>query len=629
MKYDSEQLVILKGLEPVQQRPGMYTITTNPNHLLQEVLDNSVDEAINGYGNKIKVTLYPDNSIEVADNGRGMPVNIHKEEGVSGVEVILTRLHAGGKFNNSNYGFSGGLHGVGVTVVNALSTKLEVTVKRDGKVYFMRFNHGQREDKLKAIAKCPNYETGTTVRFWTDPKYFDSEKFDLKSLVQIFEAKAILAPGLEINFVDLQHNTEQAWRYEKGMEEFLLANLEQDFLPNPVFTTHAKGENEELDLCFAWKFESPVVVSEAFTNLIPNNLGGTHVNGLRSGILEAVKDFCQLHDLLDKKTTLVADDVWAHCNYILSLKMKDAQFQGQTKEKLTSRSASAFVNSQVKDLFTIWLNQNTNLATELVQIFINNARNRIAKENKVVRKKVSSGPRLPGKLTDCISSDLSRTELFIVEGNSAGGSARMARNKETQAILPLRGKILNTWEVSSNEVLKNNEVHDIAVAIGLDPDSDDVSGLRYGKICILADADSDGAHISTLICALFMKHFPKLIDAGHVYVALPPLFRIDVGANVHYVLDESEKNAVLSKYKNSKNIRITRFKGLGEMNPDQLRETTLDPNNRRLLQLRWDLNGKDPKDSAIKMVDMLLAKRRAPDRRDWLEAKGDVTKVSD
>ncbi|RIY32995.1 DNA topoisomerase IV subunit B [Psittacicella melopsittaci] len=624
-KYDAEELVILKGLEPVQQRPGMYTITTNPNHLLQEVLDNSVDEAINGFGNKIKVTLYPDNSVEVNDNGRGMPVNIHKEEGVSGVEVILTRLHAGGKFNSSNYGFTGGLHGVGVTVVNALSSKLEVTVKREGKIHFMRFNYGKPEAPLKVIGKCPKYETGTSVRFWTDPKYFDSEKFDIKALNRIFEAKAILAPGLEIEFYDQLHKTQQIWLYENGMEEFLLKHLEEDFLPNPVFTAHAKGENEELDVSFAWKFGSPVVVNQAFTNLIPNNLGGTHVNGLRSGILEAVRDFCNLHDLLDKKTSLVADDVWNHCNFILSLKMREAQFQGQTKEKLTSRAASAFVNIQVKDSFTIWLNQNINLAKELVQVFINNARDRIAKENKVVRKKVSSGPRLPGKLTDCISSDLSRTELFIVEGNSAGGSARMARNKEFQAILPLRGKILNTWEVSSNEVLKNNEVHDIAVAIGLDPDSTDLSGLRYGKICILADADSDGAHISTLICALFMKHFPTLIDHGHVYVALPPLFRIDVGSKVHYVLDESEKNAVLAKYKNNKNIRITRFKGLGEMNPDQLRETTLDPNNRRLLQLRWNHD----RQNAEKMVDMLLAKRRASDRRDWLEAKGDVTKVSD
>lgn len=627
MQYDSEQLVILKGLEPVQQRPGMYTITTNPNHLLQEVLDNSVDEAINGYGNHIKVTLHSDNSMEVEDSGRGIPVNIHKEEGVSGVEVILTRLHAGGKFNGSGYGFSGGLHGVGVTVVNALSTKLEVHVQRDGKVYFMRFNYGIPEEPLKVIGKCPKYQTGTKVRFWVDPKYFDTDKYDLKALAHIFESKAILAPGLQIDFLDQINNHERTWLYRDGMQEFLISHLEQEYQPDPIFATHAQGENEELDVCFAWKFTESVKVAEAFTNLIPNNLGGTHVNGLRSGILDAVREFCNLHDLLDKKTTLVADDVWANCNYILSLKMKDAQFQGQTKEKLTSRSASQFVNNQIKDLFSIWLNQNTNTAKELVQVFIENARNRISKENKVVRKKVNSGPRLPGKLTDCISSDIERTELFIVEGNSAGGSARMARNKEYQAILPLRGKILNTWEVSSNEVLTNNEVHDIAVAIGLDPDSNDLSGLRYGKICILADADSDGAHISTLICALFMKHFPALIDKGHVYVALPPLFRIDVGGKAHYVLDETEKDSVLSKIK-SKNVRITRFKGLGEMNPDQLRETTLDPNNRRLLQLRWNMHGGDRED-AIKMVDMLLAKGRASDRRDWLEAKGDVTKVND
>ncbi|RIY34114.1 DNA topoisomerase IV subunit B [Psittacicella hinzii] len=621
--YNAEQIVILKGLEPVQMRPGMYTFTDNPNHLLQEILDNSVDEAINGYGKEISITLYEDNSVEVADHGRGIPVDIHPEEGISAVEILLTRLHAGGKFGGKNYDFAGGLHGVGSTVVNALSAKLEVTVCRDGKVHFMRFNYGAPEAPLKVIDKCPKSQTGTTIRFWVDGKYFDSEKFDLKALKKIFEAKAILAPGLKIHFINKQDNTENTWLYEQGMTEYLQEHLESEYLPNPVLSFNSKYPEQELEFCLAWMFDEPVAVDQSYTNLIPNNLGGNHVKGLRDGLLEAVRTFANAHDLLEKKLTLVADDIWSHCNYILSLRMKDPQFQGQTKEKLTSREATSFVSREVNAHLSQWLNENANFAKDLIQHFIERAKKRIALANKVVRKKYTSGPCLPGKLTDCTSTDLERTELFIVEGNSAGGSARMARDKDYQAVLPLRGKILNSWEVDSDQVLKNNEIHDIAVAIGLDPDSDDLSNLRYGKICILADADSDGAHIATLICALFMKHFPALIEHGHVYVALPPLFRIDVGNNVHYVLDEDEKNQVLAQYKNKKNIRITRFKGLGEMNPDQLRETTLNPNNRRLLQLRWHNQRKE----AEELVDMLLAKRRSGDRRDWLETKGDVTQV--
>lgn len=630
--YSSNQIEILKGLEPVQRRPGMYTMTQNPNHLFQEVVDNSVDEAINGYGNDITITLHKDNSIEVVDNGRGMPVDVHPEEGVSGVEIILTRLHAGGKFSAGNYGFTGGLHGVGVTVVNALSEKLEVTVRRDGKVHFMRFNHGEKEADLAVIGDCRKSNTGTTVRFWPEAKYFDTVKFDIKAINNLLEAKAILAPSVKITFIDKQHGTEKTWEYANGMTDYLEQKLSSDIIPNPVFLLQHKGINEELDLCLTWDFNDSPTICQAYTNLIPNALGGTHVNGLRTGLLDACRDFCNINNLLDKKTTLTADDVWQNCNYIISLKMRDAQFQGQTKERLTSRSASSYVAQQVKDAFTIWLYQNNNVARDLLVIFIENAKARIAKETKVVRKKVTSGPRLPGKLTDCISSDVERTELFIVEGNSAGGSARSARNKENQAILPLRGKILNTWEVSSDEVLKNQEVHDIAVAIGLDPNSNDLSGLRYGKICILADADSDGLHIATLICALFIKHFPALIEAGHVYVAQPPLYRIDVAGKIHYVLDESEKNQLLEKFKKYKNIKITRFKGLGEMNPDQLRDTTLDPNNRRLLQLKWSMNSdleETPQEFATKVIDMLLAKKRANDRRDWLEEKGDITRIDE
>ncbi len=625
-RYGADEITVLKDLEPVQLRPGMYTDTTRPNHLGQEVIDNSVDEALSGFANQIDVILHSDNSLEVIDNGRGMPVDIHSTEKISGVELILTKLHAGGKFSNKNYTFSGGLHGVGISVVNALSERVEITIKRNGEIYTIAFANGVKVEDLKVIGTCPKRQTGTTVRFYPNPKYFDSPKFSVSRLRHLLRAKAVLCPKLTINFTDHINNTQETWFYEDGLRDYLTDALkEYEYLPNPLFVGEVKGDTEAVSWALSWLTEGGEQVNESYVNLIPTALGGTHVNGLRQGLFKAMTEFCEFQNLLPKGVKLTADDVWGRCCYVLSLKMQEPQFAGQTKERLSSRQAASYVENSVKDAFSLWLNQNVQVAQQLAEMAISSAQNRLRAEKKVVRKKLVSGPALPGKLADCISQDLKRTELFLVEGDSAGGSAKQARDKEFQAILPLRGKILNTWEVSPDQVLASTEVHDIAVALGIDPDNEDLSQLRYGKVCILADADSDGLHIATLLCALFLRHFPTLVKNGHVYVAMPPLYRIDIGKDeVHYALDESEKEAILARLAKKKGKpNVQRFKGLGEMNPSQLRETTMDPNTRRLVQLTLEENSDNETVSTFELMDMLLAKKRAEDRKQWLQDRGD------
>ena len=627
--YSAQEITVLKDLEPVQIRPGMYTDTTRPNHLAQEVIDNSVDEALAGFATKIEVILHPDQSIEVTDNGRGMPVDIHPTEGVSGVEVILTKLHAGGKFSNKNYEFAGGLHGVGISVVNALSERVDIQVKRNGEVYKIAFENGNKVEELEVIGTCGRRTTGTTVHFKPNPKYFDSAKFSVSRLRHLLRAKAVLCSGLEIKFIDKVNNTQDIWLYEDGLSDYLIEAVNGfETLPEKPFVGEFKGTNEAVSWALLWLPEGGELIGESYVNLIPTIQGGTHVNGLRQGLLDAIREFCEFRNLLPRGVKLTADDIWDRCSYILSLKMQDAQFAGQTKERLSSRQSAVFVSGVLKDAFSLWLNQNVQDAEKLAEIAISSAQRRLRAAKKVVRKKLVSGPALPGKLADCSSQDLEKTELFLVEGDSAGGSAKQARDREYQAILPLRGKILNTWEVSPDQVLGSTEIHDIAVALGIDPDSNDLSQLRYGKVCILADADSDGLHIATLLCALFLRHFPKLVQDGHVYVAMPPLYRIDLNKEVFYALDESEKEAILDRLKNKKGKpNVQRFKGLGEMNPSQLRETTMDPNTRRLVQLTYDLEENQGADT-LELMDMLLAKKRSEDRKNWLQAKGDQVDLS-
>ncbi|MGL4601786.1 MAG: DNA topoisomerase IV subunit B [Plesiomonas sp.] len=619
--YNADAIEVLSGLEPVRRRPGMYTDTTRPNHLGQEVIDNSVDEALAGHANRIDIILHADQSLEVIDNGRGMPVDIHPEEGVSGVELILCRLHAGGKFSNKNYQFSGGLHGVGISVVNALSSRVEVTVKRDGQIYSIVFADGEKIQDLTVIGTCGRKNTGTSVHFWPTASYFDSAKFSVSRLTHLLKAKAVLCPGLEIVFTDKVNNTEQRWLYQDGLNDYLIDAVKEFItLPELPFTGTVSSDTEAADWAVIWLPEGGELIGESYVNLIPTAQGGTHVNGLRQGLLDAMREFCEFRNLLPRGVKLSAEDIWDRCAYVLSVKMQDPQFAGQTKERLSSRQSAAFVSGIVKDAFSLWLNQNVQYAEQLAELAINSAQRRLRAAKKVVRKKLTSGPALPGKLADCSSQDLNRTELFLVEGDSAGGSTKQARDRQFQAVMPLRGKILNTWEVSSDEVLASQEVHDISVAIGIDPDSDDLSQLRYGKICILADADSDGLHIATLLCALFMRHFRTLVEQGHVYVAMPPLFRIDLGKEVFYALDESEKEGILGRLAKKKGKpNVQRFKGLGEMNPLQLRETTLDPNTRRLVQLTID-----DVQQTLDIMDMLLAKKRSEDRRNWLQSKGDL-----
>ena len=627
--YSAQEITVLKDLEPVQIRPGMYTDTTRPNHLAQEVIDNSVDEALAGFATKIEVILHADQSIEVTDNGRGMPVDIHPTEGVSGVEVILTKLHAGGKFSNKNYEFAGGLHGVGISVVNALSERVDIQVKRNGEVFKIAFENGTKVEELEVIGPCGRRTTGTTVHFKPNPKYFDNAKFSVSRLRHLLRAKAVLCSGLEIKFIDKVNNTQDVWFYEDGLSDYLIEAVNGfETLPEKPFVGEFKGSNEAVNWALLWLPEGGELIGESYVNLIPTIQGGTHVNGLRQGLLDAIREFCEFRNLLPRGVKLTADDIWDRCSYILSLKMQDAQFAGQTKERLSSRQSSVFVSGVLKDAFSLWLNQNVQDAEKLAEIAISSAQRRLRAAKKVVRKNPVSGPALPGKLADCGSQDLEKTELFLVEGDSAGGSAKQARDREYQAILPLRGKILNTWEVSPEQVLGSTEIHDIAVALGIDPDSDDLSQLRYGKVCILADADSDGLHIATLLCALFLRHFPKLVQDGHVYVAMPPLYRIDLNKEVFYALDESEKDAILDRLKNKKGKpNVQRFKGLGEMNPSQLRETTMDPNTRRLVQLTYDL-GEDQGAETLELMDMLLAKKRSEDRKNWLQAKGDQVDLS-
>ncbi|CAB0151954.1 DNA topoisomerase 4 subunit B [Pseudidiomarina piscicola] len=626
--YKADAIEVLNGLEPVRRRPGMYTDTTRPNHLGQEVIDNSVDEALAGHARELLVVLHPDQSLEVQDDGRGMPVDLHVEEGVPGVELIMTKLHAGGKFSNKSYNFSGGLHGVGISVVNALSTRVDVTVKRDGQVYEMAFENGDKVSELTVTGTVGKRNTGTNLHFWPDPKYFDSAKFSVLKMTHLLRAKAVLCPGLKITFRNLIDDNEQTWQYQDGLRDYLVEAVEElPTLPEEPFIGSFSGNEEAVDWAVTWLPEGGEGVTESYVNLIPTPQGGTHVNGLRQGLLEAMREFCEFRNLLPRGVRLTPEDIWERCTHILSVKMQDPQFAGQTKERLSSRKCSAFVSGVVKDAFSLWLNEHTEQAELLADLCINNAQRRMRASKKVVRKKVTQGPPLPGKLTDCASQDPARSELFLVEGDSAGGSAKQARDRDFQAVMPLRGKILNTWEVESDQILGSQEIHDISVALGVDPDSEDLEKLRYGKVCILADADSDGLHIATLLCALFVRHFRALVNGGHVYVAMPPLYRVDFGKEVFYALDEDEKQGILDRIEADKRkakVNVQRFKGLGEMNPLQLRETTMDPNTRRLVQLTVD------DDSATEeLMDMLLAKKRASDRRDWLESKGNLVDLAE
>ncbi|MFC3551095.1 DNA topoisomerase IV subunit B [Lysobacter cavernae] len=627
-RYNAADIEVLSGLDPVKRRPGMYTDTTRPNHLAQEVIDNAVDEALAGHARSIEVTLHADGSCEVSDDGRGMPVDIHPEEKIPGVELILTRLHAGGKFSNKNYTFSGGLHGVGVSVVNALSTLVEVYIKRDGNEYRMTFRDGDRATPLEVVGNVGKKNTGTRVHFWPDPKYFDTAKFNLRSLKHLLRAKAVLCPGLNVKLFDVASGERLEWYYEDGLRDYLRGELaERELLPPDLFVGKLSKDTETADWAVAWVPDGELV-QESYVNLIPTAQHGTHVNGLRTGFTDALREFCDFRNLLPRGVKLAPEDVWDRVAFVLSIKLTDPQFSGQTKERLSSRQAAGFVEGAAHDAFSLWLNQHTEMGEKIAQLAIERASARLKTEKQITRKKITQGPALPGKLADCSSQDLSRTELFLVEGDSAGGSARQARDKDFQAILPLRGKILNTWEVASGSVLASQEVHDLAVAIGCDPGKDDISGLRYGKVIVLADADSDGLHIATLLTALFLKHFPALVAAGHIFVAMPPLFRVDVGKQVFYALDEEEKRILLEKIEREKGdrkkgfsgaVNVTRFKGLGEMNASQLRESTIHPDTRRLVQLTVD-------DSAgtHSLMDMLLAKKRAGDRKQWLETKGDL-----
>lgn len=626
-EYNAAAIEVLSGLDPVRKRPGMYTDTTRPNHLVQEVVDNSVDEALAGYADSIEVTLFKDGSVKVIDNGRGMPVDIHPEQGIPGVEVILTQLHAGGKFSNKNYQFSGGLHGVGVSVVNALSEKLLVEIKRSGGVYQMEFAGGDKVSELQQINTVGKNNTGSSVHFWPDTKYFDSSRISVSKLKHVLRAKAVLCPGLKIALKSELSDEQFEWCYQNGLQEYLLDRVgDVEIFPQVPFMANMAASNEAVEWGIIWTPDSlPETIAESYVNLVPTAQGGTHVNGLRAGLTEAMREFCDFRNLLPRGVKIAPEDVWESCHFVLSVKLEDPQFSGQTKERLSSRECVTFVSGVAKDSFSLWLNQHPQEGEKIAEIILASAQKRLKSSKKIVRKKITSGPALPGKLADCSAQDISRTELFLVEGDSAGGSAKQAREREFQAIMPLRGKILNTWEVDSSEVMASQEVHDIAVALGIEPDSDDLQNLRYGKICILADADSDGNHIATLICALFYRHFNALVNAGHVFVAMPPLYRIDVGKKVFYALDESERLGVLARIEAEKltgKVNTQRFKGLGEMNPSQLRETTMNPDTRRLVQLTIAED-----DETFEQMDLLLAKKRAGDRKSWLEDRGNLAEV--
>jgi len=625
-EYDAASIEVLSGLDPVRKRPGMYTDTQRPNHLAQEVIDNSVDEALAGHATDIKVKHYKDGSLEVIDDGRGMPVDMHKLK-KPGVEVILTTLHAGGKFSNDNYKFSGGLHGVGVSVVNALSKRLEVSIRRKGHEFLMSFKGGEVDKKLKPIGKVGQRNTGTRIRFWPDKKYFDSDKISLPKLRHLLRAKAVLCPKLRVRLTDEASGDKDEWYYEDGLVDYLSGAVSgYTLLPEQPLSATMSGRSEATEWAVQWLPEGGELTQESYVNLVPTAQGGTHVNGLRTGLTEAIREFADLRNLVPRGIKITPEDVWDRVSYVLSAKLEDPQFSGQTKERLSSRECAVFVSGVVKDHTAQWLNQHPETGDQLASMVIAAAQARARSGKKVVRKKITSGPALPGKLADCSSTDLSRTELFLVEGDSAGGSAKQARDREFQAIMPLRGKILNTWEAEVDQILGSQEVHDISVAIGIEPGSADLDKLRYGKICILADADSDGAHIATLLCALFVRHFTALVKAGHVYVAMPPLYRVDCGKEVYYAVDEPERLAIIDRIeaeKKTAKVTVTRFKGLGEMNPLQLRETSVAPDTRRLVRLTIT-DG----DDTHKTLDMMLAKKRAADRKRWLENKGDMADVS-
>lgn len=624
--YEAADLEVLSGLDPVRRRPGMYTDTARPNHLALEVIDNSVDEALGGHVKRIVVTLHRDDSLEVEDDGRGMPVDIHPEQGIPGVELILTRLHAGAKFSTKNYRFAGGLHGVGVSVVNALSRNLEVWVRRGGAEYNMSFRGGQVASALEEVGRVGKQNTGTRLRFWPDAQYFDSPKFSVPRLRHALRAKAVLCPGLEVTLREEASGEEQTWCFSGGLADYLAEAVSGcETLPEPPFSGSFDGGRETAEWVLVWMVENPPPVTESYANLIPTPQGGTHVNGLRGGITTAVREFCEYRNLIPRGLKLTPEDICDRVAYVLSAKMSDPQFSGQTKERLSSRESATFVAGVVKDALALWLNQHTETGEKIAQLAVEGARQRLKLNKQVVRKKVTSGPALPGKLADCTSGEAERSELFLVEGDSAGGSAKQARDREFQAILPLRGKILNTWEVEAAQVLASNEVHDISVALGVEPGSSQLDGLRYRKVCILADADSDGLHIATLLCALFLRHFRPLVERGHVFVCMPPLYRIDVGRQVFYALDNAERDATLDRIEAEKlkgKVSVTRFKGLGEMSPVQLRETTIAPDTRRLVQLTLDAG-----DNTDQLMDMLLARKRSGDRKSWLEQKGNLAEV--
>jgi len=624
--YNAESIEILKGLEPVRRRPGMYTDTTSPDHLAHEVIDNSVDEAIAGFADTIDVILYDDNSLEVIDNGRGMPVDIHPKEKISGVELIMTKLHAGAKFSNKDYHFSGGLHGVGVSVVNALSKYLRIIIKRNNTKYRIVFKNGKKVYNLKQIEKSSCKSTGTSLLFYPEISFFDNPYFSNKTLKHALKAKTVLCPGLEINFFDEKTQEKFSWKYDHGLHDYLIENMPE----KTIFKTPFTGDNETVEGKVAWAVNwtdgYSGNITESYVNLIPTPLGGTHVNGFRSGLLDSIKEFCKFRDLLPKGVYIAPEDIMENIGFILSVKITDAQFSGQTKERLSSRHCSKLVSSQIRDAFSLMLNKNTEAGNKLAEITIKNARLRIKKSKKISLKTSKNGPALPGKLSDCTSRDNMKRELFLVEGNSAGGSTKQARDKNFQAVLPLRGKILNTWDHDSSIILGSKEIHDISVTIGVNPGSDDISNLRYNKICVLADADSDGLHIATLLCALFLKHFPKVVQQGHLFIAMPPLYRIDVNKETFYALDEPEKKNIIKKIERRKKhgkINIQRFKGLGEMNPGQLKETTIAPDTRRLVQLSCDSSPEE----LYGIMDMLLGKKNAPDRKKWIESKGNIKEL--
>jgi len=625
--YDSKAIEVLSGLDPVKKRPGMYTDTSCPNHLIQEVLDNSVDEAISGHCTNIKIKIQKDGFINVSDDGRGMPVDIHPEHKLSGVELILCKLHAGAKFSGDEYNFSGGLHGVGVSVVNALSESLQVNIKRDSKEHEMRFSNGDKKNELKVVGDVGLRNTGTSIKFKPNPEYFESDKIKTNELKHLLKAKAVLCPGLTIDFHDESKKEKIKWFYEDGLKSYLEDQSDGiDLILGESIVSSNSSKDQEVEFVINWTSKPyKNKLDETYVNLIPTAQGGSHLNGFKSGLLDALKEFCEYRSLLPKGLKINADDVLNNAIFVVSSKMQNPQFAGQTKERLDSKDHMTFVSGSTKDILSIWFNKHTEEGEKIAELAIISAQARVKASSTVERKKTFKGPALPGKLSDCNSEDLNKTELFLVEGDSAGGSAKQARERSFQAIMPLRGKILNTWDLESSEIIKSQEIKNLSTAIGVLPGNADVSSLRYGKICILADADSDGLHIATLLCALFLRHFKPLVYDGRIFIAMPQLYRVDCGKEVLYALDELQKDKIVKDFKNKKGkpkINIQRFKGLGEMNPSQLRETVMDPESRQLVRLSIS-----PTDNANAMMDLLLSKKNAPARKEWLEKKGSLVRI--